>query len=57
MDADSALIGGPLMTDHRQQEALLRLLRKVEAEHAWPTLWIVDALRREWEHEDTFNPP
>ena len=45
------------MTDRAQQEGLLRLLNKIEAEHAWPTLWIVEALRREWQHEDTFTPP
>lgn len=44
------------MTDHNQQEALLRLLRTIEAEHAWPTLWIVNALKREWQHEEALSP-
>lgn len=38
------------MVDKSQQNALLRLLNKMEADHAWPTLWIVDALKREWQH-------
>jgi hypothetical protein len=49
--------GGPLMTDHAQQEALMRLLEKFEMEHAWPTHWIIDALKREWRHGDVFSPP
>lgn len=36
------------MTNPPQQNALLCLLNEMEERHAWPTLWIVNALKREW---------
>jgi hypothetical protein len=40
--------GGPLMTDSAEMDALIKLLRDMEAKHAWPTTWIVNSLREEW---------
>lgn len=40
--------GAPLMVDRQQRDTLLQMLLKMETDHAWPTIWIVESLKREW---------
>jgi hypothetical protein len=44
----STFIWGPLMTDPAERAGVIRLLRDMEATHAWPTTWIINSLKEEW---------
>ncbi|OOQ82429.1 C6 transcription factor [Penicillium brasilianum] len=44
----STFIWGPLMTDSAERAGVIRLLRDMEATHAWPTTWIINSLKEEW---------
>lgn len=44
----TVFIWGPLMTDRREREEVLRLLGIFEDKHQWRTSWIVEALKEEW---------
>lgn len=36
------------MVDKDEQAGLVDMLQNLEASHAWPTAWIIDALQEEW---------
>ncbi|KAI6747635.1 hypothetical protein HG530_015743 [Fusarium avenaceum] len=50
MEHARALCGawGSLMVDKDEQAGLVDMLQNLEASHAWPTAWIIDALQEEW---------
>ncbi|KAF3047682.1 hypothetical protein E8E12_011367 [Didymella heteroderae] len=41
-------IWGPLVSEAREREEIVHLLKDFEQKHVWPTAWIVNALRAEW---------
>jgi hypothetical protein len=41
-------IWGPLVSDLKEREEIVRLLANFEKNHVWPTTWIIDALKAEW---------
>ncbi|OJI82503.1 hypothetical protein ASPTUDRAFT_124398 [Aspergillus tubingensis CBS 134.48] len=50
----TAMVGisvcGEYFTDTGEQDALVRLLQRLEYDHAWPTESTIQALRNAWEH-------
>lgn len=36
------------MTDQRERWCVVEMLENMEASHAWPTAWIINALQDEW---------
>lgn len=44
----SVFLWGALLDDACERSSLMRLLQELEREHAWPTAWVVSALREEW---------
>jgi hypothetical protein len=44
----SIFIWGPFVTDPRERAEVVQLLRNFEANHLWPTTWIINALQNEW---------
>ncbi|XPS68243.1 hypothetical protein M3J09_000535 [Ascochyta lentis] len=41
-------IWGPLVTEFRERDEVVRLLLDFESNSVWPTTWIVNALKTEW---------
>ncbi|KAG8670814.1 hypothetical protein FPOAC2_04117 [Fusarium poae] len=50
MEHARALCGvwGSLMVDKDEQAGMVDMLKNLEASHAWPTAWIIEALEEEW---------
>ncbi|KAF2122548.1 hypothetical protein BDV96DRAFT_639128 [Lophiotrema nucula] len=44
----SVFIWGPLMLEQLERDRVLQLLTTFENDHVWPTAWIVNALKAEW---------
>jgi len=44
----SVFLWGALLDDASERGSLVQLLEELEHDHAWPTAWVVSALKEEW---------
>ena len=44
----SVFLWGALLDDACERSSLVQLLQELEHDHAWPTAWVVSALKEEW---------
>ncbi|XP_014553323.1 hypothetical protein COCVIDRAFT_40633 [Bipolaris victoriae FI3] len=45
----TVFIWGPLVSSEKQRKEIIEILADFERDHVWPTAWLINALRNEWD--------